>query len=259
MKKRVKGQTTIFIIIGIIIIVGIILFFFLKGEIKIPSISSKDVNPNIYLTTCLKPSVEKIAEEISMNGGYIEPKFAKNFSFDEEDYRDISYLCYNQNFYFPCINQEPMLIQNIKEEFKDEIKKGVEGCYNALIKELESKNYEVESEYRNFSIELRPKRIKINIDAEISMKKEEVSSQQKDFVVLVNSYLYDLAVIAQEIVSQEAEYCNFEIHGFMLLNPEFRVQRYNTGDLETIYRIELRKSGEEFRFAVRGCVIPPGL
>ncbi len=254
-----RGQTTIFIIIGIMIIIGIILYFVLTNGIKIPSISNRDINPNIFLTTCIEDKVQETANIISMNGGYVEPKFAKNFSFDKEGYRNISYLCYNQNFYLPCINQEPMLISHIKEEIKNEIKEDVEACYRSLISNLKENNYEIKSEYRGFNVELGPKRIKVIIDVDISMLREGVNSKQTDFVVQVNNNLYDLAIIAQEIVSQEAEYCNFETQGFMILNPEFKVQRFNTGDLETIYRIELRKSGEEFRFAVRGCVIPPGL
>ena len=70
---------------------------------------------------------------------------------------------------------------------------------------------------------------------------------------------YDLAVISQEIVSQEAESCNFEILGFMLLNPEFEADRFRTGDSTTIYTIKHKGSEEWFRFAVRSCVIPPGV
>jgi hypothetical protein len=76
--------------------------------------------------------------------------------------------------------------------------------------------------------------------------------------IIYSSNFYDLALVAQEIVSQEARFCNFEHLGYMLLYPDFEIDKFRTGDSDTIYTLTHRESGERFRFAVRGCVIPAG-
>ena len=75
---------------------------------------------------------------------------------------------------------------------------------------------------------------------------------------VVYTRFYDLAIVAQEIVSQEARFCNFEQVGYMLIYPEFAITKFRTGKSDTIYTIKSKESGERFRFAVRSCVIPPG-
>lgn len=257
MEKR--GQLSIFIILGILFVAGLASYFAFKGNLIPSLISGKDVNPNIFLEACLKEKIKDTAEIISLHGGSVNPSFSKKFKFNNDNnYHNIAYLCYNENYYVPCINQQPMLIQHIKKEFKDEIKETVEDCYQDMLENLEEEDYEAESNYRDFEIKLIPEEIKIEIDANVSLKKNDVFSERKGFVVSVKSHLYDMAVIAQEIVSQEAEYCSFNNLGFMMLNPEFEVSNLRTSDLETIYTIKYKDSGEEFRFVVHSCVNPPG-
>jgi len=59
-------------------------------------------------------------------------------------------------------------------------------------------------------------------------------------------------------VSQEARFCNFEQQGFTLLYPEFEIDKFRTGEGSIIYTVQHKKTGEVFKFAVIGCVIPPG-
>lgn len=253
-----RGQISIFIIIGITLVVGIVSYFAFKGGL-IPSINyGKETNPNIFLEACLKDKIRDTAEIIELQGGYVEPSFAKKFKFGEEEYHNIAYLCYNENYYIPCINQEPMLIQHINNELTDEIYSTVEECYNDMVNNLEEEGYGVESNYRSFEVKLIPENINVNIDADLSITKQDVKYEQEDLIVSVKSHLYDMSIIAQEIVSQEAEYCSFNNVGFMMINPKFELNNFRTSDLETIYRIKYKDSGEEFRFVIHSCVNPPG-
>lgn len=254
-----RGQVTIFIIIGIILIGSTGLVILWKSGI-LPNFSgSKEINPNLFISMCLEEKVKDTLEIISLQGGYIENKLNKTFQFDNEIARDISYLCYNQNYYLPCINQEPMLIQHLKKEIKNKIAEDVENCFDELKLSLEKQRYEVESEYNGFEIDLAQKKIIINIDGKMIISKSGETSINKNFDFIIPSRFYDLAIVVQEIVSQEARFCNFEYLGFMLAYPNFEIDRFKTGDSTIIYTIQHRDSLEKFRFAVRGCVIPPGI
>lgn len=258
--KMKKGQTAMFIIIGLIIVGIFASVFLFKGDLDIKRSESVKKNPEIFLQSCLEKKVKETARTISSQGGYIENDLKMKFKFEEEDsYTNISYLCYVGNYYIPCVNQEPMLMQHLKDEIKNEINDDVENCFNEFVSNLEDQSYEVESEYSGFEVELDPKRIVINIDGEITTTKSGEASKQEDFNVFVMSQFYELSVVAQEIVSQEAEFCNFDVVGFMMIYPEFEVDKFRTTDLETIYTIKHKDSEDYFRFAVRGCVIPPGI
>jgi len=254
-----QGQINMFVIAGIAIIVIIALLFFYRGKLLPILDIGKETNPNIFFESCIEDKVKEAVGIMLPQGGYIEPEFSFKFKFEGERYQNISYLCYNENYYIPCVNQEPMLMTHIEEEIYNYVEDGIENCFEDYVLKLKKENYEVNSVYDGFEIELIPKRILINIYGKITLEKTGETSKQENFEVRVPTEFYDLAVVAQEIVSQEAEYCNFEQVGFMLLNQEFELDKFKTGNSKTIYTIKHRKSGEAFRFAVRGCVMPAGM
>src|SRR3989344_2996373 len=259
-KINAKGQTTLFIVGGIVIVGLIALFLFYKGGL-IPSLNFKqDTNPNSFFESCIEGKVKEATGLISSQGGYIENRLNINFKFDKwEKYRNISYLCYTQSYYVSCVNQEPMLIQHLKDEIENYIRDEVENCFRDYVSELKNQNYEVESFYDGFDVNLYPKRIRIDINGKITAMKTGEASKQDSFEIAVPTRFYDIASVAQEIISQEARFCNFETQGYMLFYPEFDIDRFVAGDSAKIYQIKHRNSNEEFVFAVRGCVIPPGV
>lgn len=253
-KKDIRGQITIFIIIGILIISIIVLFLlFRKGVVpEVPGTGTEE-NPNTFLESCIKDKLEENIRIISANGGYIENKLHLNL-----DNEKISFLCYTDNYYTPCINQEPMLIQHLKEEIKNSVANDVRSCFDKMAENLDKKGYSVNAKYNNFDVNLIPKKVVIDIYAELTLTKSGETTNKENFRIVLPSVIYDLAVVSQEIVSQEAKYCNFESLGFMILYPEFKIDRFKTGDLNTIYTVTHRKTEDKFKFAVRGCVMPPG-
>ena len=260
MQKR--GQVTIFIIIGILLVAAVALFFLFQKGVKILGITggTKEVTPTPFLQTCLEDKILESVEILSYRGGSIDPVLKKRFKFENEDsYYNISYLCYTSGYYESCLNQQPMLIQHIKGEITNYISQEVEMCLSELVLNLEEDGYVVDAQYGGFDIELAPGEVTTKIDAVITSTKSEETSTQEDFEISVPSKFYDLAIVAQEIVSQEARFCNFEYLGFMLTYPEFEIDYFRTQDSSIIYTIKGADTPDLFRFAIRGCVIPPGM
>lgn len=251
MKKR--GQITIFVIAAVIIL-SIVLGYFLFRQGLIGTINLKpETNPNSYLQTCIEPHVREGVEVISSQGGYVNATFYKQL--DEEK---ISYLCYQENYYLSCINQEPVLIGHLESELEDYLEVYVKRCYDDLIKDL-GKSYGEEAEYSGFEIYMAPGKIYLDIDGKIILERTGDRSVYQGFRIDIPTKFYDTSVVIQEIVSQEARFCNFEQLGFMMLYPEWNIDKFRTGDGITIYTVKNRYSEESFKFAVRSCVIPPGL
>ena len=258
MNKR--GLAVIFIIIGVLIVVAVGLFFLVKYA-KLPSTSkSNELNPDSYLEICIEKKVKQAVDIMLLQGGYINASFYKYFQFSESSMAsNISYLCYTQYDYLPCVNQEPMLMNHVNNEIKNYVSSSVQSCFIDYINDLESQGYVTNYDYNGFDLILAPSKIIMDIDGKITFEKGESSSTQNEFQVITPTMFYDLLSVAQEIVSQEARFCNFDYIGFMQLNSEFEILKFKTSDFITLYRIKNKNSDEEFRFAIRGCVIPGGV
>jgi hypothetical protein len=258
-----KGQVTVFVIIGILIVLAIVIFFLIKFQ-AIPNLTRRttDTNPHSFLHSCIEQDLKDTLELISSQGGYVKNKLNITFQFGDEQARDISYLCYNQNNYLPCINHEPMLLSHLKKEIKQEIKQEVRDCFDSFGRNLVKEGYVVDASYRDFNVDFFYGKVLIDIDASISLTKAEETRRVEDFRLEFPSKFYDILIVVHEIVSQEARFCSFQSLGYMTLNPKINIDKFITGkeaNNTIFYKVEHRESREKFRFVIRGCVIPPGL
>mgnify|MGYP001617675513 CR=1 FL=1 len=249
-KSIKRGQVTIFIIIALIIVVAIALIFVLwrKPTIKI----SPSTDPEGYIENCIKEYTKEAIENLSEQGGDIKPEGSVMYKG-----KDITYLCYNANFYKPCVNQRPLLIEHIEEEITSYIEPKMRKCFSSLEQELEKKGYEIEMGSMNITTELKVKKIIVTIGRKFSMTKEETRKFEQ-FSAQLSHPIYELAEIAMEIANQEARYCNFDILGFMIIYPEYNAEKFRTGNSDTIYTLKEISTNKEFTFAIRSCVMPAG-
>jgi hypothetical protein len=247
-----------FIIFGIIIVAIIALFFVFHPQLS-PFNKTSPETSEAYLKNCLEDNLKNTLQKIFQQGGYINNSLDRKFKFsDEEEFTDISYLCYNKNNYLPCINQEPMLIQHLEEEINNEMAKQVEKCVQDLKDNLNENNGE-KIIYNGFEVKMFPKKIILDFNMSLILEQTGERTLQENFEIVYPTRFYDLAIVVQEIVSQEARFCHFESQGFNLLYPEFKIKSVKTPQLDKIYRVTNTFSGEDFKFAVKSCSIPPGI
>ena len=76
----------------------------------------------------------------------------------------------------------------------------------------------------------------------------------KDFDLEIQSRFYEIVSVAQEVLHQEARFCYFADAGYMLIHPQFMIDRVVTSESVKIYTIEHEDSKDKFRFAIRNCV-----
>jgi hypothetical protein len=248
-KGQKKAQVAIFIILAIAIVIVLILILLWRP----PTTNTYSSDPEAYIVECVRDSAEKAIPIILKNGGDIQQELTVMYQGE-----NVTYLCYNQGAYNPCINQRPMLIGHIEEQITNYIEPDVESCFSGLKQELEDKDYSVTMGELTVKTELQPKRAVVNAQREVTISKEGQTRNFKGFEINLATPLYELSAIAMEIVNQEAQYCNFENLGFMIIYPEYDIRKENfEGSL--IYKVKQVNTGDEFKFAVRGCVMPAGL
>jgi flagellar basal body-associated protein FliL len=256
--KNKTAQVTIFIIIGLLIVTMIVIFVYIIKNGGLGTNEQPETNPVIVFESCLEDDLEKIVETITSQGGYLNNSLNISFQFKEsKEIQEISYLCYTYQSYFSCKNQEPLLMNHLEEEIKKGISFQVKNCFDEIASNLGRNGASVEANYRGFYVNLFPGRITISIDGEISSTKSGQTTRQTEIKGNFPSRLYEITKVVQEIVNQEATYCNFDLLGFMLIYPEFEIDKSMTRDSTTIYTVKHDKGVEKFDFAVRSCSFPP--
>ncbi len=246
-----KAQVTIFIILALILIVSIALIYVI---IRKPEISlSPEENPEAYIEKCARDVVAESVEKIFKGGGRIDPEL-----FIMHQGGKYNYLCYNKNYYLTCINHHPMLKNIVEEEIEKDTINQIKRCFFSLKEDLEKKKYSVLLGELDYQINLAPQKVLIEINRKLDFSKEGNVKEIKKFNSRIISPLYELIMVAREIVNQESQFCNFEYNGFMLLYPKYDLKRIEY-DESRLYRIIDRVTSKEFKFAVRSCAFPPGL
>ncbi len=248
---RKRAQVTIFIILAIIIVVAIIGTIFFMGGRSVDAPVNAD--PSQIIEKCVRDAVEKSVWKMLANGGQRFPSQAIMYQGSE-----YNYLCYQADFYQGCYNVHPMLEYLVESEIREDTLAGVQDCFNSMREDFEGRGFDVSGGSANYSIDLLPGSVEINLKKKISLVRGESSQSFEDFDTKILSPIYELIKIARDVVNSESQYCNFEYNGYMLLYPKYDIERIDYGGSK-IYRLIDRRSGMEFRFAVRSCAFAPGI
>lgn len=249
---RKKGQITIFIIIALMLVVLIAMIFVARAPPKI--VINDEKSPHSYIETCTKEAVNEALKKIQTYGGDLSPKLSvmhNNFN--------RSYLCYNSAYFQPCINQRPKLIEHIEGQITEYIKPKLIECFDNLKTDLEKRYDPIQMGDMEVDTRLAPREILVHINRKFVMSRGEVKTREfNDFKVQIIHPIYNLAEISNEIVNQEAQFCNFDNLGYMIIYPDYDITKFETGNADIIYTVKDRKSGQDFNFAIRSCALPPG-
>lgn len=245
-----RSQITIFIILGLIIVVSfvIIFIFFKTPELKVVD----ENNPQAFIESCARESVEEAIDLLSKRGGDINPLGYVSYKGE-----NIAYLCYNEEFYKSCINQRPLFVEHIENEITNYITPVIAECFFDLKSKLE-KRYSIEESEMKVKTKLQSGHVSVKIDKNFKMLRKDEARDFNEFRMNTVHPIYEFAKISMEIVNQEITFCNFDELGFNILHPEYDIKEFITGNSDIIYNIKDVATGEEFTFAVKSCTLPAG-
>lgn len=248
--KSKKGQITVFVILAICIVIVLFLLFTKKTDFT--TIFQKE-SPFLELEKCLQSSSKEAIEIINLQGGSLNPK--NFFMFNGTN---ISYLCYTNQYYVPCVMQKPMLKEEIETELKNYIEKNSFECFNNVKQTYESKGYSVNMGNLIVKAELIPNNVKVIANINMQMTKENVQSFP-NVKTDVPSNLYDFVIIASSIANWETRYGDSETMNYMYFHPDLKVEKKPQSDGTKIYILTNRNSLDKFMFATRSYVRPAGI
>ena len=246
-----KGQLTIFIIAAVLIVAFGAVIYFLFPQVLV-NFGIGTNNPQIFLETCLGEEIEEAIEKISLQGGSLNPELSILYQDNK-----IEYLCYTNQYYLPCIMQQPLLKLHIENEIKKAIKEDASLCLDSLKNSFERKGFDVSFTRNEIEVELLPERVSVIFGNDITLTKGD-SQRYERLGIFFNNNLYELVGIANSILNWEATYGDAEPTAYMFYYKDLKVEKFKQSDGSTIYIITNRDSGDKFQFASRSVAWPPG-
>jgi hypothetical protein len=243
-----RGQVTIFIILALIIVIAISVFFvFYK-----PSVENTQTK-KLQIENCIEDELQKPILDLALRAGIQKPTFTTMYM-DE----NISFICYTDEYYKPCVVQYPFLKQTLEENLAKIMKSKIEKCYEDSVDNLKLNGYDVTSGEITEKLEIIPDKIRITIDAPTTIKKGESSQSMREPIEInINSELYTILTIANSILQFETSYGDAEISSFTFYYPELNIQKIRRDGGNKIYIITDKKD-IKYQFATRSYAWPAG-
>lgn len=248
-----RGQTTIFIIVGIVIVVGAILVYAFYPDIR--SFVSGEIVANSYMRECMESEIKPNVELIASQGGYANPE-----GFILHEGNKVKYLCYTAHYFVPCEGgiQQPMLKNKFEKELAQLLQQKSEECAADLREQYLRKGYSISEalEVKTF-VKLEPEKIIVNVNAPLTVQKETTQTF-REFNIEVPSKMYNLVMTSMSIVDYESTYGDAATDIYMQYYPNLRIVKTKLEDGSTIYELEDVTTKEKFKFASRSLVFAPG-
>jgi hypothetical protein len=246
-----KAQVTIFIIIAIVIVaLAVLLYIFLPKLRQGPVVSE---NPSAYIQKCLQEKIENTVDTLSLQGGSVNPEFYYTYENNK-----VEYLCYTNQYYAPCVVQQPMLIQHIEKEILEDNEDEIVSCFNNMKTSYEKKGYDVSMKTGNTTVELLPDVISVKFDCELVLTKGD-TNKYSNFKILLDNDLHKLVSISNSIIQWETIYGDAEVTTYMNYYHDLKVEKQKQLDETTIYILTDRNNDKKFQFASRSYAFPPGI
>ena len=248
--KLKKGQVSIFIILGILIVVVLLILF--SRDAGFDTIFVKQ-SPYQEIEGCAQTAIQEGLDILMFQGGVIE---SENYFMYEG--KKIDYVCYSENEYENCIMQKPILVNTIRDELEKYSTPKIKSCLSSVKSSLESRGYSVVMRDPEIVIDLVPDNVLI--DMNLGLRIEKTGVESFDHIRTgIKSKIYNFALITSSISQWETRYGDSETLNYMLYYPSLKVEKKKQSEGTTIYILTDRDTDEKFYFASRSIAVPAGL
>lgn len=250
---RKKGQTTLFIILGIVIVMIVALFFYLRSQLIIGPVNVEDLrsemeNVKEYVSEC----VEEISEEpiimIGKQGGYLNPTSYRMYN----DSR-VSYLCYNIKNKDTCYNKM-LQLKDIEEQLTQKIQYDIKKC-NVRKFQSSLKGYNVlATKEPKVDVVIGKESVVVEVDYPIILRSKKTETEVKidKFVANLKYPLGELYEVSQTIIDTETQFGDFDPLIYMLAKKGlYKVYKHRPYP-DKIYILKTDDNEYIFQFFVQG-------
>ena len=247
MNKR--GQITIFVIAGIVIVAAILLLIFLRGQLFV-TVTPENLPDQLFpirdhVQDCIKDIAPDYIERIGLQGGYLSTPPGSYRLFNDTT---ISYLCFNQAGKPTCTNRL-LTIDSMEEQLSNAIEEALPECLEVDVSggvELQlPDNYKVQTD-------IQASKVVVTLDYPITLISNRDGDEltEKEFSATVDAPLGDLYEVAMDIVDSEATGGRFDVLTYVLSKMSKYTIHPHKPYPDKLYQIKLREGNYLFQMAV---------
>ncbi len=251
MQKR--GQVSVFVIVGIVIILAMVLIFMLIRSAQEKAKETR--NPRQYLQTqledikkiankCITDETSEALKDLYDGGGHLNPvRYSDYYG------KKVTFLCYKVDETVPCYNM--MFTKNdINEELKPKLENGISSCMNSGLTAFRNQDYELETGEFSLDFVFEEEALLVTVNYPITLTRATVSEKEDTFKKEIITNFWKAAELASNILELESSGQEVNIPSLSSSNVYFEISRKNVlgGDL---YILHSRSTDDPtFYFAV---------
>lgn len=246
MKKR--GQITVFIVVGIIVILsGFLIFYLMRGETEIdepslplrPQVPAETTPVYNFVEQCMNDLTEKALKEVMLRGGYIYDDELNKHPFESTEGNAVElvpttnilipfwyYMKSNNecttNCQFDSMRKPLCKYSNtvcdyrgtnsIENEIELYLKNNLDSCINDF-SEIEITGLEVNPLLDpEFNVYIRRDSLLVELEYPLEIIDQNQINEINEFRIQKQTNLYDLYEIAYEITKYQQDYCFLDEH-----------------------------------------------
>ena len=202
-----SGQVSLFIVIGLVIIIAMIFVFFLFRSFQ--EKAREITNPQEYLKSqvndikkviskCIDESSREALTKISLQGGHFNP--VKHVDYNGNK---VSFLCYKIKSDEPCYNMM-FTRKDIEEELAPVLRNNIKKCVDLSLISFKNKDYSLSTGEFNFNFNFNDDALLVTLNYPVTLVKNDIEEIQDKFTKEIKSIFWKSAALASFIVNAEA-------------------------------------------------------
>lgn len=244
-----KGQITVFVIIGIVIVSLIVMLYAFRTKISLPfvAVNLQDEMQEVKgeIQDCLKNSASEPVERIGLQGGYLSPPPGSYRLFNDTT---VSYLCYNQVGKPTCTNRL-LTLENMQDDLLNAIEEALPECLEVDVPG--SVELQLPDTYK-VKTDIQASKVVVVLDYPITLVNKRSGDEltEKEFTATVDAPLGDLYNVAMDIVDSEATGGRFDVLTYVLSKISKYTIYPHKPYPDKLYQIKLREGSYIFQMAI---------
>lgn len=255
MEKR--GQVTVFVIIGIVVVALIVLLLAFRQQIIPTPATTENLNGIMddireHVTDCIEESAEGPLERIALQGGYLSVPAGSYRLWNDNT---VSFLCFNQQDTERCMNRL-LTRENMEEQLSEAVLQNLAGCID--VQDFSSgiiKTFDVVTPNpMELTTSITRDQVVFDLNYPVTLRSSSTDNivRETEFSVPVEVPLGELYEVALDILDAETSIGRFDTLTYMLAKMSRYTIYLNKPYPDKVYQVKLRDGDYIFQFAVEG-------
>ena len=246
-----RGQVSVFVIIGTVILLAMVFVFVLFRSFQ--EKAREITNPQEYLRSqlgdikkvvnkCIDDSSRSALNQLYLQGGYFNPTKYLDYHGNKT-----TFLCYKVKDNLPCYNMM-FTRQDVANQLKPKLEQDVRSCID--LSSFRDKDYTLTTGEYNLDFTFSDEALLVNVNYPVTLTKGNITQTEDRFTKEVRTNFWNVAALASQVVGMESNGLSPDVAELSSKNLEYEIGRTETNG-NSLYLLKSRIGDDPiFYFAV---------